>query len=93
MLVDIVYVKPRKKSLLYLKFEDKLTGVIDLEKLISYEGVFEPLKEWNFFKQVTVNQDLGTICWPNKSDIDPVVLYNEILKRKMDKTAINTVQQ
>ncbi|MCB1194427.1 MAG: DUF2442 domain-containing protein [Leptospiraceae bacterium] len=85
MLVDIVYVKPRKKSLLYLKFENGITGVINLEKMITYEGVFEPLKEWNYFKLVRVNQELGTVCWPNKVDLDPVVLYKEILNKKEQK--------
>ncbi|MCB1191421.1 MAG: DUF2442 domain-containing protein [Leptospiraceae bacterium] len=55
--------KTKKKILTYLKFENGISGVINLEKLIVYEGVFEPLKDWNYFKQVKVNQDLGTVCW------------------------------
>lgn len=85
MLVDIIYVKPRKPYLLYLKFEDHLSGVIDLQTQIRFEGVFLPCKDWNFFKEVKVDSELGTIVWPNKADLDPVVLYTEIKSRKEKK--------
>jgi hypothetical protein len=85
MLLDIVFVKPRKKYLLYLKFEDGFSGVIDLERMIPFEGVFEKLKEWEYFQLVKVDMELGTIVWPNGADLDPVVLYEEIRKRKISK--------
>lgn len=85
MLVDIIYVRPRKNFFLYLKFEDGLTGVIHLETMLSFEGIFSPLKEWVYFCLVKVNPDLGTIVWPNGADIDPIVLYEEISNRKRKK--------
>ena len=27
---------------------------------------------------MTVNQELGTICWPGGADLDPDVLYAEV---------------
>ena len=82
MLVDIVYVKPRRPYLLFLKFEDGFSGLIDLRTQISFEGVLHPLEDWEYFKLVRVDEELGTIVWPNKADLDPVVLYQEIQKRK-----------
>jgi hypothetical protein len=35
--------------------------------------MFEPLKDPEFFRQVTV--ELGTVSWPNGADLDPDVLY------------------
>jgi hypothetical protein len=39
--------------------------------------VFEPLRDPDFFAQVTV--DHGTVVWPNGVDLDPVVLHGDAL--------------
>ncbi|WP_392407564.1 DUF2442 domain-containing protein [Chlorogloeopsis fritschii] len=44
MLKDIIAVEPREGYQLYLKFEDDKQGIIDISKLISFTGVFAPLK-------------------------------------------------
>lgn len=54
MLKDIVAVEPRESYQLYLKFEDDKEGVIDISKLISFTGVFAPLQDINYFKQVKI---------------------------------------
>ena len=38
-------------------------------------GVFEPLKDPDYFAKAFVDQDLGTVCWPNGADIAPERLY------------------
>lgn len=47
---------------------------IDLEPY--FRGpIFEPLrKDAQLFSKVTVDQQLGTLIWPNGADIDPDVL-------------------
>ena len=75
MLQDIIFVKPLKNYKLYLRFEDNLEGIIDLQQQIKFTGVFEPLKNPDYFAQVKVNPELGTIQWPNGADLDPDVLY------------------
>ncbi|MDX1959086.1 MAG: DUF2442 domain-containing protein [Leptospiraceae bacterium] len=82
MLVDIIYVKPRKPYFLFLKFEDGLSGLIDFREQVSFEGVFAVLEDWNYFQKVKVNPELGTITWPNQADLDPIVLYELIKNRK-----------
>ncbi|MFM7192421.1 MAG: DUF2442 domain-containing protein [Microcystaceae cyanobacterium] len=42
---------------------------------MKFTGVFEPLKNPEYFAQVKVNPELGTIQWPNGADLDPDVLY------------------
>jgi hypothetical protein len=37
-------------------------------------GVFEPLRGPSFFAQAKVNEELGTVCWPNDADLDSDVL-------------------
>lgn len=84
METDIIEVMAIDRYQLFLKFHDGVEGIIDLEKLISFEGIFEPLKEETFFKQVKVQPEWGTIYWPNGADIDPYVLYAEVSGKPVD---------
>lgn len=75
MLKDIVEVQPLEDCHLRLRFEDDVEGVVDISQIIDFTGVFAPLQDREYFVKVYVNPELGTICWPNEADIDPVVLY------------------
>ena len=81
MIKDIVEARPLDAYRIWLKFEDGVEGVVDLPQKISFKGVFEPLRDRDYFLQVRVDPDLGTIAWPNGADLDPVVLYAEITGR------------
>jgi hypothetical protein len=78
MLKDIVAAKPLSDYRLQLRFEDGVEGVVDLAPQLSFQGVFEPLRDPNYFAQVRVDPELGTIAWPNGADLDPDVLYGPI---------------
>jgi hypothetical protein len=78
MLKDVTKVRPLDRYRLHLRFEDGVEGVVDLEKLIRFEGVFAPLRDPSFFEQVAVDPELGAICWPNGADLDPDVLYSHV---------------
>lgn len=75
MLKDIVEVRPLERHHLYIRFEDGIAGTVDLGDLIRFEGVFAPLRNQAEFEGVYVDHELGTVCWPNGADLDPVVLY------------------
>ena len=78
MLKDIVAVTPLEQYKLHLRFEDGAEGVVDLASHVSFRGVFEPLNNPAYFRQVRVDPDLGTVVWPNGADLDPDVLYSEV---------------
>ena len=78
MLKDIVRVEPLDGHRLEIEFEDGLKGVVDVGELVPFEGVFEPLKDRQYFESVKVDRELGIIYWPNGSDLDPDVLYARI---------------
>ena len=75
MLKDIVQVQLLDGYRLSLRFEDGVEGSVDVAELIRFTGIFAPLRDREYFSQVRVNPDLGTICWPNGADLDPDVLY------------------
>ena len=60
---------------LRLAFDDGVVKIVDLEHELD-GPVFEPLRDTEFFRQVTVNHDTGTIEWPNGADFAPAFLYD-----------------
>ena len=78
MLKDIVEVQPTRDYRLHLRFEDGREGEVDVAGMIQFEGIFAPLKDRAEFLKVSVNPELGTICWPNGANLDPDVLYVKV---------------
>jgi len=76
MLKDISSVQPLENYKLHLKFEDNQEGVVDISQLIEFTGIFAPLQDLAYFKQVKLNPEWGTIYWENGADLDPDVLYS-----------------
>lgn len=76
-MIDVVGVKHLQARLLELTFEDGLTAVVDMDRIISsYDFVFSELQNLDYFRQVRVDKETGTIDWPNGADICPDVLYS-----------------
>jgi uncharacterized protein DUF2442 len=59
----------------HVRFEDGLAADVDLSYLLDYGGVFEPLRDPEFFRQLRADAEAGTIVWPNHADIAPETLY------------------
>ena len=62
----------------HLEFADGASGELDLAELISFRGVFAPLRGAAEFAKVRVDPDLGTIVWPTGADLCPDVLYSRV---------------
>jgi hypothetical protein len=59
-----------------LTFSDGTHGSVDISPWIrGRQGVFAALHDPDFFAQVSVDREAGTIVWPNGADLDPDVLY------------------
>ena len=59
---------------LTLEVSDSVVKRVDLRGELHGE-VFEPLKDSQFFRQVSLNSETGTIEWPNGADFAPEFLY------------------
>ena len=71
-------VRPLQDYELELGFSDGTVATLDLrERIAGRGGVFEPLQNIDFFAQVCVDPDAGTLVWPNGVDLCPDVLYAE----------------
>lgn len=65
----------------HVRFEDGLTADVDLSYLLDYGGVFEPLRNLEYFRQLRADSEAGTIVWPNEADIAPETLYAHAQRR------------
>jgi hypothetical protein len=72
---DVVEVIPEANWTLKVRFADGLAGVVRFEP-DYFTGVFEPLREPQFFNRVFV--DHGAVAWPGELDLAPDAMYREI---------------
>jgi hypothetical protein len=78
-LVHVTSVEAVGDHRLRLRFEDGVEGEIDLSGW-RWRGVFEPLADPSYFRQVTLDEELGTIVWPNGADIAPETLHTWVVR-------------
>lgn len=71
----LVEATPSDGYVVHVGFEDGLTADVDLSYLLDYGGVFEPLRDLEYFRQLRADAEAGTIVWPNEADIAPETLY------------------
>jgi hypothetical protein len=56
-------------------FEDGSSQVVDFRPVLSGQ-VFGPLADPRMFKQVRLDEESGTLVWPNGADFDPATLHD-----------------
>lgn len=61
---------------LRLLFSDGTVGDVDFSAE-QWTGVLEPLSDPDFFAQVAVDPEAGTVVWPNGIDLAPEPLYEQ----------------
>lgn len=71
----LIEATPTENYEVRVRFEDGLSARVDLSYLLEYGGVFEPLRDLEYFRQLRADRDAGTIVWPNAADIAPETLY------------------
>lgn len=76
MVPRVVAVEYVRDYTLRLCFSDGTRGEIDLSSEL-YGAVFEPLRDRDFFRKVTIHPDFHTLVWPNGADLAPEFLYEK----------------
>jgi uncharacterized protein DUF2442 len=77
----LIEATPASGYIVHVSFEDGLTADVDLSYLLDYGGVFEPLRDIEYFRQLRADAEAGTIVWPNEADIAPETLYAHAQRR------------
>ncbi len=61
---------------LEIEFNDGKVKIVDFSEIVGGTGIFEPFKNIEYFKNVTIDSCGNSICWENGADICPDVLYD-----------------
>jgi hypothetical protein len=78
--MEILEVKPLGGFRLFLKFNDGVSGTVDLSS-IAGRGVFTSWLNEGFFEKVRIT-DVGALEWPGELDLCPDSLYLQITGKK-----------
>ncbi len=73
---DVIGVEVNGEFRLRLTFDDGTVGEVNFAGR-EWRGVFEPLRDPDYFARVAVDVEAGTITWPNGADMAPEPLYAE----------------
>lgn len=72
----VTAVEPLGGWRLRLTFSDDIVRDVDFSDDL-WGPLAEPLRDPEYFRQVRVDPELGTIVWPNGFDLDPDVLHGD----------------
>jgi hypothetical protein len=76
-LIEITDVKVLGHYRLRLTFSDGRVGDVDVSDIRNKGNLFEDLRDPDYFSQVRVDPEVGTVAWPNGLDLAPERLYRE----------------
>lgn len=71
--MKITEVRPSENYKLFLRFDDGVSGIVDLRDMTGH-GVFESWNRDGVFEQVQVTK-FGALEWPGEIDLCPDALY------------------
>lgn len=66
---------------LWLRFEDGLEGSVFLGNLLEI-GAFKAWRDQDEFRRVAIDPTARTLVWDGGIELDPAVLYRDLLERK-----------
>jgi hypothetical protein len=60
---------------LRVRFEDGTSQVIDFGPVLNGE-IYRPLRDPQYFDKVRLDEEAGTLTWPNGADFEPATLHD-----------------
>ena len=76
-MVNVTELKYLGGHVLRLHLSDRRVGDVDLTDRLR-GPVFEPLKDPARFAEAFIDDELGTVAWPNGADVAPEFLYDAL---------------
>lgn len=77
MIHDVVSAVHRGDYRIELVFDDGKRGVVDFSKYLARGGVFSRFEDLEYFRNFSVNHEIGALTWGDDLDIAPETLYAE----------------
>ncbi len=75
MTINVTEVECLDGHRLRLTFDNGQRRVADITSLVTFDGVFEPLRDPVSFRQVRVDPDVGAIVRANRAEDCPEILF------------------
>ncbi|WP_277059032.1 MULTISPECIES: DUF2442 domain-containing protein [Geobacteraceae] len=72
---DIISFKKLGGYRLELVFDNGRRGTVDLSSYVGRGVVYSRFADMDYFDSVTLNRELGVLCWPDGVDIAPETIY------------------
>jgi len=72
---EVISIEFVENYTLKFKFKDNSEGIVDFFDYTNKTGLYQDLKDIDFFKKFYLDEELSTIVWPNGLDIAPDTLY------------------
>lgn len=85
-IVHVIDVRCVGAHRLRLEFEDGTSGELGFSGE-EWRGVFEPLRDPDFFGRVELDEELGTVVWPNGADFAPETLHRMVVEQNGSSAA------
>lgn len=76
----IVACEPHDNYKLWIRFDDGLSGEVDLKNLVG-KGVFSAWNSIDFFRSVHIDEKSSTVVWGEDLDLDPYVLREQVISQ------------
>ena len=80
-MVHVTSVSPAGNFMLRVRFSDGSAGEVDMRNDLN-GVVFEPLRDPKRFAEAFVDDELGTVAWPNGADVAPEYLYEAVRRQR-----------
>jgi len=85
----ITSVEPLPDYRLRLTFADGEEHVVELGDVVG-RGMYTPLRDPDYFARVRLDEEAGTVVWPNGADFDPAILHDWSERREAFVSLVET---
>lgn len=75
MIHDVTAASYKGEYKIEVTFDNGKKGIVDFSKYLEKGGVFYRFRDIDFFKNFSINRELGVLTWQNEIDIAPETLY------------------
>lgn len=83
----VVELEVQEQYKLWLRFDDGITGIVDLSDSAALGGVFAAWSDHDFWRSAHIVTDSGAVAWGDGTEIDacPQSLYLDVTGQTFDE--------